>query len=229
MLKIYGRFMKIIDGLQLKGRPAEIPNVLRENLPEFFADMGFKVGAEIGTAKGYFAQEFGKVGLKLYCIDPYSSYSDYNKGNGFTGALDNQYEQAKQRLAPYDCTIIKRTSMDAVGQFEDDSLDFVYIDGNHGYKYVTEDIFEWSKKVRKGGVVSGHDYIYTDRPFDNIHVKYVVDSYTKAFGIKQWYLLGRGKIGDCERVKDPTHKVTVHRNKEGEIRNLFRSWMWIKE
>jgi predicted O-methyltransferase YrrM len=48
--------------------------------------------------------------------------------------------------------------MEAVKDFKDESLDFVFIDGNHQYSYVLEDITEWSKKVRSGGIVSGHDY-----------------------------------------------------------------------
>ena len=49
--------------------------------------------------------------------------------------------------------------MDAVKDFKDESLDFVYIDANHGYESTKEDIREWSKKVKKGGIVSGHDYV----------------------------------------------------------------------
>jgi hypothetical protein len=42
--------------------------------------------------------------------------------------------------------------------FDDESLDFVYIDANHRPDFVREDIREWTKKVKKGGIVSGHDY-----------------------------------------------------------------------
>ena len=102
--------------------------------------------------------------------------------------------------------------MDAVKDFADESLDFVYIDANHEFKYVTEDIFEWSKKVRKGGAIAGHDYFYAkQRKFDNIHVRYVVDAYTATFRIHPWYVLGRK-----EKV-------------EGEVRDQFRSFMWIKQ
>lgn len=219
--------MKIIDGLKLKGEPAEIPDCIREELPQFFVDMGFARGVEIGTAKGIFAEEFGKVGLELNCIDPWISYEDYQYDENSPMSLNDQFKEARLRLAPYDkCILIKKFSMDALKGFEDGSLDFVYIDGNHGFKFVTEDIFEWSKKVRKGGVIAGHDYIYTDRQFDNIHAKYVVDAYTKAFGIKNWYVLGRGKIGDYQRVRLNEHtKIMV--NAEGERRNNYRSWFWI--
>jgi hypothetical protein len=211
----------------LKGAPYEIPNAIREDLPKFFVEMGFKKGVEIGTAKGIYAEEFGKAGLELYCIDPWRSYDDYEYDENSPVSLRNQFEEAKQRLAPYNCHLIEKFSMDALKDFEDESLDFVYIDGNHGFKYVTEDIFEWSKKVKKGGIISGHDYITTNREFDNIHAKYVVDAYTKAFGIKNWFVLGRKEIGDWDNMKLESG-VKVMINKQGERRNKHRSWMWFK-
>lgn len=204
--------MKLIDGIKLKGSPAEIPDCSRDELPKFFKEMGYKVGAEIGVAKGEFSEKFCKVGLALYAIDPWQSYKDYEDSRG-QEKLDSLYEQTKRRLEPYpNCTIIRKTSMEAVLDFADESLDFVYIDGNHQFKYVTEDISEWSRKVKKGGVISGHDYIYTNpRTQAGIcHVIYVVNAYTQAYKIPNWYLLGRK-----ERL-------------EGEVRDRFRSWMWIK-
>ena len=211
------------------GKEREIPNCIREELPQFFKEQGFKVGVEIGTARGLFAEEFGKAGLTLYCVDPWDNYPDYeyDKSGGTTGDLEVQYQEAVKRLAPYsNCKIIKKTSMEALKDFEDESLDFVYIDGNHGFKYVTEDIFEWSKKVKKGGIISGHDYIYTSRPFDDVHAKYVVDAYTKAFRIK-FHILGRSRIGEHKKIK--RNGVNILINKEGEIRNPFRSWLWRKQ
>lgn len=49
--------------------------------------------------------------------------------------------------------------MDVVKQFKDESLDFVYIDGNHSFQHVVNDLCEWEKKVKVGGIVAGHDYI----------------------------------------------------------------------
>ena len=62
--------MKIIDGIKLKGRPAEIPDCGRDDLPQFFVEMGYKVGAEIGVQEGIYAEEICKAGLKLYAVDP---------------------------------------------------------------------------------------------------------------------------------------------------------------
>jgi len=43
---------------------------------------------------------------------------------------------------------------------EDASLDFCFIDGDHRYEAVKEDIIAWTPKLRKGGILSGHDYDY---------------------------------------------------------------------
>ncbi len=204
--------MRITDGLTLKGRPAEIPDCSRDDLPQFFVEMGYKVGAEIGVDKGEFSEKFCRAGLTLYSVDPWQSYKDYEDSRG-QERLNFLYEHTKRVLAPYpDCTIVRKTSMEAIDDFADGSLDFVYIDGNHQLKYVIEDLSEWSKKVRKGGVISGHDYIYTNpRTQAGIcHVIYAVNAYTQAYKIDNWYLLGRK-----ERLP-------------GEMRDRFRSWMWIK-
>jgi hypothetical protein len=204
--------MKIIDGLKLKGRPVEIPDCSRDDLPEFFLQMGFKVGAEIGVAKGEFSEKFAKAGLEIYAVDPYLSYDDYLDTRGQARA-DFLYEHTKRVLAPFpNAKLIRKTSMEAVKDFEDESLDFVYIDGNHQLKYVIEDLVEWTKKVKKGGVVCGHDYIYTSPRTQAgiVHVIYALNAYTQAYEINNWYLLGRK-----ERLPE-------------EIRDRFRSWMFIK-
>lgn len=203
--------MKLIDGLKLKGRPAEIPDCSRDDLPKFFVEMGFKVGAEIGVYKGEYTKKFLDAGLKMYAVDPWVDYSEYHNTRGQT-RIDFLYEHTKRVLAPYpNCTIIRKTSMEAVKDFEDESLDFVYIDSNHLLKYVIEDICEWSKKVRKGGIIAGHDYFYEKRDFNVIHVAFAIKAYTDAYNIKHWYILGREKF-----IK-------------GEKRDRWRSWMWVKD
>ena len=156
--------------------------MVREELGKMFYDMGLRVGAEIGTEKGLFAESLCKAGLKLYCIDawtPYAGYKDYTKKS----TLDSYEAEARERLKPYDAVIKKGWSMDLVKEFEDESLDFVYIDGNHDFKHVTEDISEWGKKVRKGGIISGHDYVKV-RSSIECQVKDVVDAWCHAYKIK---------------------------------------------
>ena len=70
-----------------------------------------------------------------------------------------------------------------------ESLDFVYIDGNHHFDFVMQDIIEWSKKVRAGGVVSGHDYYR----FRNAGVVDAVNTYTHAHQIWEWFITDEPK------------------------------------
>jgi hypothetical protein len=204
--------MKLIDGLELKGRPAEIPDCSRDDLPQFFVDMGFTVGAEIGVDKGEFSEKIAQTGVKLFSVDPWKYDDDYVDRHS-QDRLDSFYESTKQRLSKYpNATVIRKTSMEAVNDFPDNSLDFVYLDGNHQLKYIIEDLCEWSKKVKVGGIISGHDYIYTNpKTMAAIcHVIYAVNAFTSAYNIRNWYILGRKE------------------NREGERRDSWRSWMWIK-
>lgn len=150
----------------------------RLELAKYFGELGFKLGAEIGVEKGYYSEVLLQniPGLKLYCIDwweGYPGYMDIRRWKTFASIRDI----VNKRLAPYNCELIKKYSMDAVKDFADESLDFVYIDANHQYGYVRDDIREWSKKIRKGGIISGHDYYHTRA--GNCGVIQAVDEYVR--------------------------------------------------
>jgi hypothetical protein len=197
--------------------PLELPNYGRNNLAELFYELGFTSGVEIGAEAGVYSEILCKANpnLKLYSVDPWKIYGDY-RNHVDEKNLQNAYEKAKVRLAPYNCELIKAFSMDAVKLFEDDSLDFVYIDGNHDFPNVTNDIHEWSKKIRKGGIVSGHDFMNFKSNRDKLghetrmHVCAVVPAYTRAYEIRPWFVVGA-------QAKIP-----------GTIRDTSRSWMWVK-
>ena len=197
--------MTLKEGIKHKGHPYLIRGCTRNDLPEFFRKRGYKVGAEIGVYKGEFTTEFCKAGLKIYGIDPWGIFKDYPSDEARLERQEFLRGHAKRVLAPYDNKVlIRKISMDAVQDFELESLDFVYIDGNHKFRYVAEDIYEWSKRVRKGGIVSGHDYFNTSNYGDLIVVKNVVDAYVKSYKIDPWYVFGGTK-------------------------DRWPSWMWIKE
>ncbi len=103
--------------------------------------------------------------------------------------------------------------MEAVADFADNSLDFVYIDGNHDFRYIAEDISEWTNKVKKGGIVSGHDYFFNKSGTgeEQRQVAYVLNAYIKAFTIANFYLLGRTQALPEEK------------------RDKWQSWMFFKQ
>ncbi len=155
---------------------------------EMFRECGFKVGAEIGTDTGSYAREIcEKVpGVKLFCIDPWLAYTEADVVKDQQTA-DHLYEKTKELLSPFDCEVIRKTSMEAVRDFEDNSLDFVFIDGNHEYSYVLEDIIEWTKKVKPGGFIYGHDY--TENKERKYGIVEAVQKYTKDNNINPWFVL----------------------------------------
>ena len=116
------------------------------------------IGVEIGTLHGLNALSMlYHLDIKhLYLIDPYILYDDgintyKNRNNDFNIAQRN-LKQYKDKV-----TIIKKTSQDAVNDVPD-NVDFVYIDGNHSYRYVKNDIESYYPKVRNGGIIGGHDF-----------------------------------------------------------------------
>lgn len=186
--------MTIEEGLSLKGKVVEIPDVGRDDFAVFLSENGYKTGAEIGVNKGEYGRVLCKVGLKMYGVDCWENYVGYKR----VGTYKSSYEEACENLKRLDYTIIKKYSMDALKDFEDNSLDFVYIDANHTLPYVCMDIFGWERKVRKGGIISGHDYANIrgfgerDEPrvYDGCHVKSAVDACVQIMRVPKLYILG---------------------------------------
>ena len=136
------------------------------------------IGAEIGVKKGEFSKILleGWHGSKLYLIDPWEEQdkfvydenihdhqSDYNKTienlKGFTSRFE----------------IIREYSHNAHSHFAKNSLDFVYIDGNHTYNAVKLDLELFYPKLKYGGIMMGDDY----------HVKDVEKVFGFTFGVKK--------------------------------------------
>jgi len=97
---------------------------------------------------------------------------------------NDNYAQAQRALEPYNATIMRAASLDAVGEFADGSLDFVYIDGDHRFDACVQDLIRWAPKVRNGGLVMLHDYC----AFERAGVMPAVDAYTHSHRIDPWYV-----------------------------------------
>lgn len=128
----------------------------RKELIKLFRDLELKNGAEIGVARGQFSKFMMDTipDLHLMSVDQYKVY-----GRISATRRQRQYVQAKRRLSGYPTnTLVVDTSMNVALRTPNESLDFVYIDADHKFNGVVCDVVEWAKKVRKGGIVSGHDY-----------------------------------------------------------------------
>jgi hypothetical protein len=121
------------------------------------------VCAEIGVNLGEFSGEIMNVvrPSKIHLIDLWEGYPDFNK-NATTEIMDARY---KQVLKKFDKEIVnglveihKVKSNDAYDIFDDNYFDFVYIDANHRYEYVIQDLLGFLPKVKVNGMISGDDY-----------------------------------------------------------------------
>lgn len=180
----------------------EISDKGRGDLAELLAKFA-KVGAEVGVAGGRYSETLMKANptMKLYGVDPHTVYSEY-KDYALNSTMRKLKEEAHSRLDKYPgYEFVEKFSMDAVKDFEDESLDFVYIDANHADPWVTEDVTEWAKKVRKGGIVSGHDYARVRSIADRYDVVNAVNRYAKENGI-QLYIWGLNSKADPTLVRD---------------------------
>ena len=134
------------------------PRFTRGALARMFCERGYRKGAEIGTRQGAYAWNLcaSIPGLHLLCVDPWENYQTTPKHPHRNHAAN--YTTARERLSGFNVVFVKATSMVAVRTVPMASLDFVYIDGHHGYEFVRDDLREWSARVKPGGVVAGDDF-----------------------------------------------------------------------
>jgi predicted O-methyltransferase YrrM len=200
-------------GLDTRSRrmPIEIPNVGREDLAALFGSLGFKEGAEIGVETGLFAEVLCKANPDghLLCVDAWRAYPSYR--DHVTQALFDRFlAETQARLRPYHVTFMRDWSLEAAKAVPDGSLDYVYLDSNHDFQHISEDLCAWLPKVRTGGIAAGHDYVKRSNPLDGVHVAEVVTAYTQSYQIAPWFVLGSKEI------------------KPGDVRDRPRSWFWVK-
>lgn len=135
------------------------------NYEEFYSKVldqlkdGDKI-VEVGIYKGksimYLAEGIVNRGIKvrIYGVDNFVGESTVNETSA---DIRNEF---LYNIRPLENLIItlELPSLEAVLGFDDESLAFVYIDAAHDYYNVKADILAWMPKVKKGGILAGHDY-----------------------------------------------------------------------
>jgi hypothetical protein len=129
------------------------------------------VCAEIGVWKGEFSELILDVAKprQLHLVDPWLFQPMYpNRWYGGRAAksqadMDAIHDGVVGRFRNDSRIILHRKkSVDAASEFGDGSLDWVYIDGDHGFEAVTQDLAVWSPKLRPGGYIAGDDFNWQD-------------------------------------------------------------------
>lgn len=155
------------------------------------------IGVEIGVLKGVTSKQLldNLPNLKiLNMVDPWRGDKEFlnsldDSRNIKNWNYEKLYEEVKNKFSIYDekANIIRATSKEASKYFNDKSVDFIFIDGNHSYESVKEDIELWYPKIKIGGWITGHDY--DNSIWDKEGVVQAVDEIFDNFEVKDtvWY------------------------------------------
>lgn len=139
---------------------------------------------EIGTFSGDFAFEIlsnSSDDCILYCIDPWIEYNDYNDAANYHVG-DALFQITKNKLKQFGDRVIfiREFASNAVNLIPD-NIDFLYIDGNHQYKYVYQDLELYYPKVKQDGIIIGddaHDFDDSKRNADgDIYIEHCPGSF----------------------------------------------------
>lgn len=122
--------------------------------------------AEIGVWYGETTADLREMlpEAHFYLIDPWEANRDYLEKGDPPSKFTEKYEDAYKTVCrdygddPL-ATIIRKPSIEGAADVPSD-LDLVFIDGDHSYEHIKQDILTWKEKVRPGGLLTGHDYSY---------------------------------------------------------------------
>ena len=149
------------------------------------------IGAEIGVKHGTYSQYLLTHwrGQKLFSIDPYFESAVEVEADGRVVTQishDACYARAREKLAPFGArsTLLREASPQAAEHFRDGALDFCYIDALHQYEPVLLDMEAWFPKVKRGGILAGHDYINGEWRGVRYGVKTAVDEFCRANNVR---------------------------------------------
>lgn len=97
--------------------------------------------------------------IKLHCVDHWKGSPEHQKSHP-PEFFNSLLEKFKKNITPVQSVIEihQMESTQASKLFKDNSLQFVYIDANHSYESVTQDILHWLPKVKCGGFIGGDDF-----------------------------------------------------------------------
>ena len=157
---------------------------LYEEMVEKFPSGSYfvEVGSWKGKSSAFMCVEIinSEKQIKFDCVDTWEGSVEHKDNK----ELSTLYEIFKENMKPLEgyYNDLRMKSMEAVKLYENESLDFVFIDASHEYEDVKDDVTNWISKVKKGGIFAGHDYGFDE-------VKRAVNEILGSDNIK--------KRGDC--------------------------------
>lgn len=203
---------------------------ITESVLKLISNRQDSIVVEVGVAQGDSAVKFLELkNVKKYIgIDPWQWYKEPPNREFKDGYLDRKmglwqtqkewdevYNRVMKRLAPFKdrAEILRAFSHEAVDRVEDE-LDVVYLDGNHQYEYVLNDLNAWYPKLKEGGLLMGDDFSFSGGPIidekwggkRSCRVKGAVEDFCERMNINSYV------IDDQFVIHKPYQKLTRYKD-----------------
>lgn len=147
-----------------------------------------EVGSWKGKSASFMGVEIINSGKQIQfdCVDTWLGAPEHREGSTIAGGVfvdadvvaGRLFEVFTNNMKPLEghYRAVRLESVEAAATYEDNSLDFVFIDADHTYDAVKSDILAWLPKIKINGIISGHDY-------DHPPVKQAVHELLDVFGV----------------------------------------------
>jgi len=139
----------------------------REDVFDFVAHqakdgMNFvEIGSFIGGSICYFGQKLRQLDkhVNLTAVDTWK-FDNISTGHLQLVENNDYYQAFLQNVAKCGLSVqtVVSDSIAAAEKFDDESIDFLFIDGCHEYPYTENELKVWLPKMKKNSVIAGHDY-----------------------------------------------------------------------
>lgn len=144
-----------------------------------------EIGTWTGASSVYFAEKImnGNKKIDFTTIDTFEGSIELQEYEIVKSkSLFEYYMSVREPVKEY-VKVIKGNSQikETADLFEDESIDAIFIDGDHSHEGVKRDLENWWHKMKKGAIFSGHDYIW-----GNKGVKPIVDMFSGFKAAQFW-------------------------------------------
>jgi predicted O-methyltransferase YrrM len=115
-----------------------------------------EIGSYLGASACFIVRGMQRPEARLYCVDTWMN-------DAMTDSRQDTYQGFIENTAAYRDRIIPvRTRSDKAVDTVAEAVDFLFIDGDHSFEGVSNDIHAWFPRLAPGAVVVFHDYSWAE-------------------------------------------------------------------
>jgi predicted O-methyltransferase YrrM len=136
------------------------PNLYSSMVKRYDNAKFLEIGSWKGRSASFMAVEIhnSNKSIEFYCVDTWLGSDEHKndeiiKSNSLYSEFLKNIEPVKHIIKP-----IRKSSLETVNDFKDETFDFIFIDAAHDYDNVSKDLEAWYPKLKIGGFFAGHDY-----------------------------------------------------------------------